>query len=104
MPKRFSYLGKMQLLRDARGGRCECGCGRTEGLEFAHRRPTEVYGRGRGLPQRYHDIKRHPDAYVLLAPGCHKQQELREMAAERIARGEVMQMREPGDDSGEEDE
>ena len=37
-------------------------------LEFAHLSPTDVRGRGRGQWERYLDVKRHPDRYLLL---CH---------------------------------
>lgn len=49
------------------GGRCTvCGWGLQ--LEFAHLKPTGVNGRGRGRSRRYHDIRAHPECYVLM---CH---------------------------------
>lgn len=105
MPKRFNYALKFKQLRAARGNACECGCGRTERLEFAHLRETKVFGRGRGRADRYHDIRRNPDAYALLAKVCHQRQET-DRAVQRIkARavfGETLE-REPGDDTGQED-
>ena len=68
------YKGKMEALRKERGGRCILeldGCWLTRGLEFAHITPTPVNGRGRGLPQRYHDIKNNPEAYLLVCRACH---------------------------------
>jgi hypothetical protein len=73
------YRRAMARLRDEWGGKCQCigcascsgGCGIATGLEFAHVRPTGLRGRGRGLPQRYHDVKRNPDAYRLLCDLCH---------------------------------
>lgn len=71
------YRGKMALLRQAFGGRC-VDCGVTRRLQFSHVKPTEIstvgrghQSRGRGLPQRYHDIRRHPDAYALRCWPCH---------------------------------
>lgn len=42
-------------------------------LEFAHLpgKPTGLDGRGRGVSKRYHDIKRHPESYVLVCRDCH---------------------------------
>lgn len=83
MPRRFNYAVKMEELRSERGNACEaCGVSQAEaklrypnGLEFAHLVTTTVNGRGRGLPQRYHDIRNHPEAYALLCRDCHMQQE-----------------------------
>lgn len=69
------YSGKMADLRKERGGRCVLnmdGCWQTHGLEFAHIKDTGLNGRGRGLPQRYHDIKKHSDAYILVCRHCHQ--------------------------------
>jgi len=67
------YRGAFRRLRKAWGGRC-IECGKTRRLEFAHLpgKPTGIEGRGRGQPQRYHDILRYPECYVLLCEGCHK--------------------------------
>lgn len=77
------YRGAIERLRIARGNKCEwCGLSQSKaklrypnGLEFAHRHTTTVNGRGRGLPQRYHDIKNNPGAYELLCRECHLAQE-----------------------------
>jgi hypothetical protein len=72
----------MAELREAWGGRC-VACAYTFRLEFAHVKPTGLEGakarhgcgmdgRGRGLPQRYHDVKNHPECYVLLCRECHE--------------------------------
>lgn len=68
----MSYAGAMEVLRQEWGGRC-VECNATEDLEFAHLpgKPTGVCGRGRGLPQRYHDVRANPDCYVLLCEVCH---------------------------------
>lgn len=56
-----------------RGGRCQgVGCSCEKNLEFAHLKPTSVVGRGRGRSDRYLDIKRNPDAYILLCRDCHR--------------------------------
>jgi len=61
------YTLRIERLRESFGGRC-AQCGSDSALEFAHLRPTGLKGRGRGLPQRVHDITKNPDAYKLL---CH---------------------------------
>ncbi len=71
---RLTYKGKMAELRKERGNRCMLGlseCTVTTSLEFAHVESTGLNGRGRGLPQRYHDIKRNPSAYILACRSCH---------------------------------
>lgn len=82
MPKRNKdgtpyYSGKMQWLRNLFGNKCMVLDDYHEGqLEFAHivdynplgGREKHVKGEGRGLWKRYHDIKKHPDEYVLV---CH---------------------------------
>lgn len=60
----------MQRLRDQRGGKCE-KCGSRRRLQFAHRAPTKLMGRGRGSRERYYDIKKHPAAYILVCRQCH---------------------------------
>jgi hypothetical protein len=52
------------------GGKCR-DCPKTTGLEFAHVRPTELSGPGRGQNERLYDVKRNPDCYTLLCGGCH---------------------------------
>lgn len=73
------YSEAMEALRAERGNACE-RCGKPQslakfdhrnGLEFAHVITTAVNGRGRGLPQRYHDIKNNPTHYELLCRPCH---------------------------------
>lgn len=68
----MSYPERMRGLRREWGGRCvECGAPRH--LEFAHLpgKPTGLSGRGRGMPNRYHDVRRNPESYVLLCRACH---------------------------------
>ena len=68
------YSGKMAELRKERGGRCVLdmqGCWKTRGLEFAHVKDSGLNGRGRGQSRRYHNIKQHPEAYILICRGCH---------------------------------
>ena len=64
------YGAKMRDLRSAWGGRC-ARCAGTWRLEFAHLRPTGLEGRGRGCAERYYDIRKNADSYVLLCHGCH---------------------------------
>jgi hypothetical protein len=62
----------MAELRAEFGGAC-VDCGHTRGLEFSHVKPTGVTGGlGRGMPQRYHDIKKNPDCYRLRCKRCHR--------------------------------
>jgi len=70
------YQGKIAELRAAAGGRCVwCGVPDLPGdlLEFAHLpgKPTGLEGRDRGLPNRYYDVKKNPDSYVLLCREHH---------------------------------
>lgn len=67
------YSGSMERMRAAWGGRC-VHCPSDRKLEFAHLpgKPTGIEGRSRGQAQRYADIKRHPDCYVLLCWICHR--------------------------------
>ena len=70
------YNGKMAALRKAWGGCCVwCGVPDMPSgpLEFAHLpgKVTGLTGRGRGLPQRYHDVLRNPGSYVLLCVQHH---------------------------------
>ena len=65
------YTRAMADLRETWGGRCVVDSS-TDRLQFAHLKKTELSGtNGRGLPQRVHDIRRHPDRYVLLCQDCH---------------------------------
>jgi hypothetical protein len=79
----------MAELRKAWGGQC-VACAWPFKLEFAHLHPTGLegararnamgdLGRGRGLPQRYHDVKNHPECYILLCHGCHEDLDRGEM-------------------------
>lgn len=47
-------------------------CGTSEKLEFAHINDTELRGMGRGRKERYYDVIKNPDSYVLLCKNCHK--------------------------------
>lgn len=64
------YSKRMDVLRERFGGVC-VRCGGTKALEFAHLGDTGLWGRGRGLPQRVHDISKNPKRYVLLCKRCH---------------------------------
>lgn len=59
------------------GGMCE-ECGSKLGLEFAHRLPTGLSGKGRGKDRRYYDILKHPLNYRLLCSSCHARYDGRE--------------------------
>lgn len=73
MPYKYGVPYLLELLREARGGRCErCHSKRKKVLEFAHIKPTTLNGRGRGQSRRYLDIKRNPTSYRLLCKACHK--------------------------------
>lgn len=52
-------------LRKSFGGKCVV-CKTVEKLEFAHVKPTSLSSDGRGLKNRYYDIKNHPDCYILM--------------------------------------
>ena len=61
---------RIKLIKEF-GGQC-IHCTATEALEFAHTKPTELKGRGRGRKERVYDVIKHPDAYILLCHQCHK--------------------------------
>lgn len=46
------------------GGKCII-CGSIKNLEFAHLKPTKLKGIGRGRKERYYDVLKNPDCYVL---------------------------------------
>lgn len=46
-------------------------CNSTKDLQFAHLRPTEIFGAGRGLNRRMKDILGHLDDYTLLCEKHH---------------------------------
>ena len=73
MSRQYLWLQKIgwPLLRKRLGNKCTV-CATTENLEFAHTHPTSVSGRGRGSFQRYMDINRNIDKYVLLCRLCHR--------------------------------
>jgi hypothetical protein len=55
-----------------RGGKCETlNCGRKHRLQFAHKEPDGVNGRGRGLIRRILAVKRAPQKYIVLCHWCH---------------------------------
>lgn len=78
----------------AKFGGCCAYCGTTVGLEFAHIKHTSLSGMGRGRKERYYDVMRNPDAYVLLcgdvrdligvSVGCHKKFDRGEITLEDI--------------------
>ena len=61
-----------EKLRQECGGSCQ-KCGSNQKLEFAHIKPTDLSGRGRGRKERYYDIKNNKDHYRLLCMSCHKE-------------------------------
>lgn len=61
---------KLIELRNQFGGKCE-DCDTWENLEFAHKEHTKLSGKGRGRKERYYDIKKHPDKYMLVCHVCH---------------------------------
>jgi len=63
----------LRKLREERGGKCQF-CKSTKKLQFAHihGKETSISGHNsRGRKERYYDIKKHPDCYVLLCEDCH---------------------------------
>ena len=53
------WRAKRRRLIASRGGKCG-NCGATEQLEFAHKKPTGLNGRGRGFKDRVRDVMLHP--------------------------------------------
>ena len=55
------------------GGKCfDCKKKLKRGnCQFAHLKPTDLYGRGRGSWQRLVDIMKHPSFYGLFCLTCH---------------------------------
>lgn len=65
------YRAKLkQRAVDATANRCE-HCSGTKKLQFAHRVPTALEGRGRGSRQRYMDVVLHSECYLRLCASCH---------------------------------
>ena len=73
MPSRHArYRQRLKAkLEGWRAGPCEQCKGTRERRELAHVVPTPLMGRGRGLSQRYHDLRKHPRAYARLCKRCH---------------------------------
>ena len=53
-------------------GGCCWACKTKKNLEFAHKRPTNVKGLGRGSYVRVIDVVKNPKCYVLLCKRCHR--------------------------------
>lgn len=60
---------RKELLKEF-GEKC-MRCGEVNQLEFAHIKPTECIGLGRGSYRRIKDILQNKEAYILLDKGCH---------------------------------
>ncbi|GEM_PF-2451486 len=71
--KRYIERLRTRLMAE-RGNKCErCGAGpEANPLEWAHVKPTALYGRGRGSAHRLLDVKNNPDHYKLFCVPCHK--------------------------------
>lgn len=64
---------KILELREKHGNKCHFkGCEQQYELQFAHIRPTNLNGMGRGRNERYYDIIRNPDAYILMCKDHHE--------------------------------
>lgn len=57
-------------LKSLFGSKC-LNCQATRKLQFAHTKPTELSGLGRGSLKRLYDVINNPDSYILLCPTCH---------------------------------
>lgn len=68
---KFEVTVKMQELRELYGGICQ-KCGSSKNLQFAHIKPTSLLGYGRGMKNRYYDIKNNKSCYALLCYQCHR--------------------------------
>lgn len=68
--KYYHKLANKQAALDLLGNKCQ-NCGNIYALEFAHKKKTDLNGRGRGSNDRYLDVLRHPDSYILLCKPCH---------------------------------
>ena len=66
----MSYQKKRREVKKKFGGSYE-KCGSTQNLEFAHKRPTDIQGRGRGGNQRIQDVIQNMSSYRLLCHRCH---------------------------------
>lgn len=72
---------KMHNLRlsliDQLGGVCMASCcsqSDPDKLQFAHLKPTNLSGSGRGMSHRLYDVKNNPTSYGLLCDdGCHRE-------------------------------
>ncbi len=53
-------------------GACDMKLNRTT-AQFAHLKPTQITGRGRGSWERLHDVMANPTSYALLCYHCHRE-------------------------------
>lgn len=68
----YYTVKKIDKLRKEYGGVCHWnGCTTKKNLQFAHRFPTKVSGKGRGSWIRFKDIIEHPLNYTLLCTIHH---------------------------------
>lgn len=77
------YVRKRLELIDQFGGKCQ-ECGDSNDLEFAHVKPTDVVGLGRGRNRRVLDVLKNPTHYRLLCHPCHKSYDARDARSEMI--------------------
>ena len=67
--KKYHKKIRLQLVTEF-GGQCS-DCGETGKLQFAHMKPTKLFGRSRGFWQRINDIRNNRKSYRLLCIKCH---------------------------------
>jgi predicted restriction endonuclease len=64
---------KINELKELNGNKCKKkGCNEQYELQFAHIKPTELNGRGRGRKERYYDVIRNPTSYLLMCKDHHE--------------------------------
>ena len=65
------YKNKLRAnLRSSFGNKCSI-CDTKENLEFAHKKPDDMNGQGRGSLRRFLYIRSHPHKFILLCHACH---------------------------------
>ena len=72
-------IREIEKERQKYGGKCQWAdlcpdetCEETIELQFAHIKPTELSGNGRGSYKRLQDIRNHPKCYKLLCDIHHR--------------------------------
>jgi hypothetical protein len=83
--RRQRWIHKLRArLRDRYKSRCNYpGCVSRQKLEFAHLKPTSLFGRSRGRIERLLDVLRNPGCYILMCKYCHRRYDAEQIRARK---------------------